>query len=57
MVGGHFRKRSGACHLFSPADEENNAADLLGTSTNHRKPAGWRAMPYILGATISMSSF
>ncbi|XVF84816.1 hypothetical protein PTKIN_Ptkin17bG0069800 [Pterospermum kingtungense] len=49
MVGGHGRKRLGVCSFLSPPEEENNATDLLDTATNHRKPAGWKAMPFVLG--------
>ncbi|XP_022734267.1 putative protein NRT1/ PTR FAMILY 2.14 isoform X2 [Durio zibethinus] len=49
MVGRQGRKRSGSCCFFYPSEEENIAADLPDTITNQRRPAGWRAMPFVLG--------
>nr|KJB48084.1 hypothetical protein B456_008G052800 [Gossypium raimondii] len=40
---------SGICSSFSPSEEEIGAADLQDTNTNQRKPAGWKAMPFVLG--------
>ncbi|KAK8320764.1 hypothetical protein V6Z12_A12G058200 [Gossypium hirsutum] len=40
---------SGTCSSFSPSEEEIGAADLQDTNTNQRKPAGWKAMPFVLG--------
>ncbi|XVF02291.1 hypothetical protein REPUB_Repub04eG0162900 [Reevesia pubescens] len=49
MESGQGRKRSGTCSFFPRSEEEMDAADFLDTITNQRRPAGWRAMPFVLG--------
>ncbi|XP_017970445.1 PREDICTED: putative protein NRT1/ PTR FAMILY 2.14 [Theobroma cacao] len=49
MVGGQERKGSGTSGFFPLSEEEISTADLLHTTTNTKRPAGWRAMPFILG--------
>ncbi|GMI90152.1 hypothetical protein like AT1G69860 [Hibiscus trionum] len=43
MAGEDDGKSSETCNLIPPSDEEN------GTSSNQRRPAGWRAVPFVLG--------
>ncbi|PPS12975.1 hypothetical protein GOBAR_AA07654 [Gossypium barbadense] len=43
---------SGTCSSFSPSEEEIGAADLQDTNTNQRKPAGWKAMPFVLAYLV-----
>ncbi|WRX15371.1 Proton-dependent oligopeptide transporter family - like 10, partial [Theobroma cacao] len=50
MVGGQERRGSGTSGFFPLSEEEISTADLLHTTTNTKRPAGWRAMPFILGA-------
>ncbi|MBA0865597.1 hypothetical protein Goshw_013646 [Gossypium schwendimanii] len=49
MAGKKGKKRSETCNCFPLSDEENVTSDLMDTTLNQRRPAGWRAIPFVLG--------
>ncbi|PPR89540.1 hypothetical protein GOBAR_AA31146 [Gossypium barbadense] len=52
MAGKKGKKRSETCNCFPLSDEENVTSDLMDTTLNQRRPAGWRAIPFVLNETF-----